>query len=174
MSALLEFLPTFSGSVLIVSRLARAILSNVDRMLGICTCGASPCRVAAFACNLASSKSSLVSVGGAHKILILFPRRHRALIARYIRCICPCPDCCRGRLIANATALFQVSTTTFRNLSFGSRLQAVAIAVSSPEYGFWSIYPCVKSRGQGCHDGVSMGRCLCLGGSAYPYQPISC
>jgi hypothetical protein len=38
-SILLECFPTFSGSTVVASRFARAILRVVDRILGSCICG---------------------------------------------------------------------------------------------------------------------------------------
>jgi hypothetical protein len=47
----------------------------------------------------------------------------------------------------SAADLLLVSSTMFRYLSIGSRLQAVAMAVNSPEYGFWSVLrPSVEEK----------------------------
>ncbi len=79
-SILLEYFPTFSGNPLVVPCLARAMLRVVDRILGSCVCGVVPCLVAAFAFSLASFMSSVSSLDGSHKIVIVFPSLFKALL----------------------------------------------------------------------------------------------
>jgi hypothetical protein len=136
MSTFLECFPTFSGSDLTASCLARAILRVVDRILGSCICGIAPCRVAAFAFSLANFKSSFSSLDASHKTFNVFPSLCNALTIWYTRQTCPCPDCCRGCLIVSAADLLLVSNIIFRYLRLGRRVRAVAMAVNSPEYGF--------------------------------------
>ena len=66
----LECLPTLSGRLLVVPRLARATLSVVDLTLGSCVCGSVPCRVASLAFCLARIQSSSSSPDGSHTTVI--------------------------------------------------------------------------------------------------------
>src|SRR6266700_1825586 len=72
-STLFEYLPTFSGRLLVASCLARATLRVVDRIPGTCVCAELFGWVAVFAFTLASFRSSFSSHDGNHIIVIVFP-----------------------------------------------------------------------------------------------------
>jgi hypothetical protein len=60
---------------------------------------------------------------------------------------CSCLDCCRGCLSVSTAALLLVSSTMLRNLSFGSKLKARAIAATCSEYRFCSdLMPSVEEK----------------------------
>ena len=69
-STLLESFPIFSGKLLVVSLLARATLSVVDRTLGSCVCGFVSRRVASLAFYLARVQSSSSLLDGSYTTVI--------------------------------------------------------------------------------------------------------
>jgi hypothetical protein len=70
MSTRLDSFPTFSGRLFVGPRLARAVLSVVDRALGSGLCGTLPCRVAPLAFSLAHVQSSSSSPLDNHTAVI--------------------------------------------------------------------------------------------------------
>ena len=136
-SILLEYFPTFSGSLLPVPCF-RAMLKVVDRILGRCVCIVAFDLVEFFAFSLASFASSHSSFDGSHTNVTVFPSLFSVLMVLYIWLMCSCPDCWRGLLSESTAALFLVVSAMLRNLSFGNMLRALDIAASSAEYGFCS------------------------------------
>jgi hypothetical protein len=80
MLTLLECFPTFSSSVLVMSRLVRVILRVVDRIFGNCIYGAAPCQVAAFTFSLASFRSSFSLHNRSYATFSVFPSSRIALM----------------------------------------------------------------------------------------------
>ena len=71
MSTFLDSFPTFSGKLPVVPRLARAMLSVVDRALGSGVCGSVPCRVVSLAFSFARVYSSSSSSVGKTTVILL-------------------------------------------------------------------------------------------------------
>src|ERR1700744_6657013 len=81
MSSLLECLPTFSGRLLVVPRLAHALLSMVDFIPGRCVGGRAFAPVAFCALSLAIFLSLFSSCAGVHMTVTVLPSLRRRLMS---------------------------------------------------------------------------------------------